>query len=111
MVAFNATELFIWGVFFCILFVAYMTSRPKKRIPTPLKLRQRHGEGKPRAQVKELNIIFSYNGHDFEAFEALGLPAGSSKESAKAAYEDSLKKSDADTHDFLRKAYQSILQK
>lgn len=88
-----------------------MTSRPKKRIPTPLKLRQRHGEGKPRGQVKELNIIFSYNGHDFEAFEALGLPAGSSKESAKAAYEASVKKSDPDTHDFLRKAYQSILQK
>lgn len=88
-----------------------MTSRPKKRNPTPLKLRETSRESKPLGKVKELNVIFSYNGHDFDAFEALGLPAGSSKERAKAAYEDSLRNSDPDTHDFLNRAYQSILQK
>lgn len=36
---------------------------------------------------RSLNVFFNFNGETFEAFEILGIPAGSSIDSARAHYE------------------------
>lgn len=106
------------GVFVGLLI--YMLARPKIRRPNPLKLstpKLREGEGPSKVQsdskgrrVKELNVIFQYNGHDFDAYEALGLPAGANVEMVKSAYHSAQAKADPGTAEFLSQAYQSILK-
>ncbi|MEK6555987.1 MAG: hypothetical protein AABZ31_12150 [Bdellovibrionota bacterium] len=60
--------------------------------------------------MKELNVIFQYNGHDFDAYEALGLPAGSSSENARIAFENAKNHADPGAREFLETAYQSIVK-
>lgn len=59
-------------------------------------------------ESRSVNVIFQYNGHSWEAFEVLGLPAGSSKSDAERAFDRILKTSDKQTHDFYRSAIQAI---
>lgn len=44
---------------------------------------RRQSQGKAR----DLNARFIYNGHTFDAYEVLGLPAGASKEKIKEAFQ------------------------
>jgi hypothetical protein len=56
---------------------------------------------------KSLNVIFNYNGHSWDAFEVLGVPAGSSPDAIKAGYEKLLSKTDPESAEFLRTAYEA----
>lgn len=49
---------------------------------------RRQSQGKAR----DLNARFIYNGHTFDAYEILGLPAGASKEKIKEAFLNSKSK-------------------
>lgn len=60
-------------------------------------------------QGKTLNVIFNYNGHSWDAYEVLGVPAGSSLERVKSALEEGLKQVDPESRVFLETAYQAIL--
>ncbi|WP_413288363.1 hypothetical protein [Bdellovibrio sp. HCB337] len=60
---------------------------------------------------KDLNILFNYNGHTWDAFEVLGLPAGSSLVDVTKAYQNMLKTSDPESHQFLETAFKTILAK
>ncbi|MCB0365366.1 MAG: hypothetical protein H6624_08580 [Bdellovibrionaceae bacterium] len=63
-----------------------------------------------RTQVgKSLNVIFNYNGHSWDAYEVLGLPAGSSIEKVKAAFEESLAQVDPESRVFIETAYRAIV--
>jgi hypothetical protein len=53
------------------------------------------------SQERQLNVIFNYNGHSFDAFEVLGLPAGSSLASAESAYALQIKSADRGARAFL----------
>lgn len=55
-----------------------------------------------------LNVHFNYNGHSFDAYEVLGLPAGSSIEKAQAAFEQQIKASDESTREFFEAAIDAI---
>lgn len=68
------------------------------------------GRGRLATQNQErvLNVVFNYNGHSWDAHEVLGIPAGSSFDKVKAAYQASLAKVEADSHAFLEAAYQAI---
>src|SRR5580704_10984815 len=51
--------------------------------PRPEKIAGRAGrnpqpQGKSSSKERSLNVVFNYNGHSWDAFEVLGLPAGSS---------------------------------
>lgn len=61
--------------------------------------------------VRELNVVFMYNGHDWDAFQVLGIPAGSSAESAEQAFVREAAKSNAETREFLETALQAIKNK
>jgi hypothetical protein len=60
---------------------------------------------------KELNILFNYNGHTWDAYEVLGLPAGTGLVEVTKAYQALLKTADPDSHEFLETAFKSILAK
>ena len=60
---------------------------------------------------KVLNVMFNYNGHSWDAYEVLGVPAGSSLPIVTEAYQNALKKCDKESMEFLETAYHSILRK
>ena len=62
-------------------------------------------------QAKNLSIYFVYNGHEWEAHEVLGVPAGSSMHNVTAAYQKLIVTSDPSTFEFYESSYQAILKK
>jgi hypothetical protein len=58
---------------------------------------------------KKLNVLFNYNGHTWDAYEVLGVPAGTSLEKVTEALHRELQKQDPSSHHFLQSAYQAIL--
>lgn len=57
-----------------------------------------------------LNVLFNWNGHTWDAYEVLGIPAGSSMVAVDKAYNDQIQKMDAESQAFVKMAYQSICQ-
>ena len=118
----------MFSVVFLTCFVLYMMYRPKRR-PSRLKLSQESPVGKvnmvdgetqtenPQVEegggldgARDLSVVFQFNGHSFEAYEVLGLPAGSPKEEVDKAYKVALSQNDTESHEFLELAYNSILR-
>ena len=62
-------------------------------------------------QAKNLSIYFVYNGHEWEAHEVLGVPAGSSMHKVTEAYQKLIVTSDPSTFEFYESSYQAILKK
>jgi len=60
---------------------------------------------------KSLNVHFIYNSHTWDAYEVLGIPAGSSLRSVTQHYQTLLIKADPQSRMFLDAAYQAILKK
>lgn len=59
---------------------------------------------------KNLNVIFMFNSHSFDAFEVLGLPAGSSHLAVEAAYARLKKTVDPKQAEFIHAAYSAIMR-
>jgi hypothetical protein len=70
-------------------------------------------EAQPKAvrPEKVLNVMFIYNSHSWDAYEVLGVPAGSSIVKVTEAYQKAIVNCDKDTMEFLEAAYQAILKK
>lgn len=62
-------------------------------------------------QEKTLNVFFLYNGHDWDAYEVLGLPAGASMTLVTQRYQEVLRSADKGQTEFFEAAYQAILKK
>jgi hypothetical protein len=60
-----------------------------------------HGE-------RPLNVVFNFNGHSWDAYEVLGLPAGSSIEKVTQAFRNSMQSVDKESQPFLEAAYDAI---
>ena len=94
--------------------VLYMMYRPKRR-PTRLKLSQERGMSKSNshssgAEPRDLSVVFQFNGHSFEAYEVLGLPAGSARPDVDKAYKQAIAENEPESIEFINLAYKSILQ-
>ena len=57
---------------------------------------------------KILNVLFIYNGHTWDAYEVLGLPAGAPLKLVEEAYHRASAKTAAGRREFIDSAYQSI---
>lgn len=57
----------------------------------------------------EASSLFNYNGHTWDAYEVLGIPAGSSLEVIKEAFEKALRRSDVSSHTFFKLALTAVL--
>lgn len=55
--------------------------------------------------------FFVYNGHDWDAFEVLGVSPYSSFSEITKSYQIMIRKADNGKHDFLQAAYTAILRK
>jgi hypothetical protein len=64
--------------------------------------------GAARAPERTLNVIFQFNGHSWDAYEVLGLPAGSNYDSVRAAYEEALNTVDPTSRPFVEAAFRAI---
>ncbi|WP_413293111.1 J domain-containing protein [Bdellovibrio sp. HCB185ZH] len=60
---------------------------------------------------KNLNVIFSYNSHTWDAYEVLGVPAGASIKTVTEAYQTQIRRCDKASIEFLETAYNAILNK
>jgi DnaJ-domain-containing protein 1 len=97
-----------------LVFLVFMIKRkgvvpPSKlnlRAPTSLDSSDRQGNNKQNVRI--LNVIFAYNGHTWDAFEVLGVPAGSSIAACEEAYRRALSQNDPKSAEFLRIAISAI---
>lgn len=55
-----------------------------------------------------LNVMFNYNGHSWDAYEVLGVPAGSNFESSFLAFEKLTKTMDNESKSFMLAALEAI---
>ncbi len=62
-------------------------------------------------QSRNLKVYFAFNGHDWEAYEALGVPVNAPMTTVTKMYQHLIKTSDASTFDFYESAHQAILQR
>lgn len=109
----------------------YLVSRGGSRRPTQLNMKakdsapplmeatseavkleavRRHPDLEGKAS-KSLNVMFNYNGHSWDAYEVLGVPAGASLKIVTEAYQTALRRSDKESMEFLETAYRAILNK
>lgn len=57
-----------------------------------------------------LNVIFNYNGHSWDAYEVLGIPAGMDVDGARQAYERIISQCDKSSQSFYETAFLAIKQ-
>jgi hypothetical protein len=62
-------------------------------------------------QQKNLAIFFIFNGHDWEAYNVLGLAQGASLKESTVAYQKLLQTADPQSYPFYEAAYSAILVK
>lgn len=88
----------------------------KREKARPSRLNLRRGNGVPKsdstavgfASEQELNVFFNHNGMMFDAYDVLGIPAGSSVDEIEKAYSASLDQVDTESEEIIRRAYQAI---
>lgn len=99
-----------------ILFVAYFLTVRKKELPAKLNLKKDKPLSKAMAAASgdggaiPLNVYFNYNGHSFDAYEALGVPAGSTWEEVQLAFQKNLAVTDPSSQEFYRVALEAVRQ-
>lgn len=88
------------------------TPAPETSLPPPSSppMQAVHPDLRGRAS-KSLNVMFNYNGHSWDAYEVLGVPAGSSIRTVTEAYQVALRRCDKESVEFLETAYQAVLNK
>lgn len=60
---------------------------------------------------EELNVYFNFNGHMWDAYEIIGVPAGAPMSDIEMAYIKSKMRIDDDSKEILEMAYNAIHQK
>ena len=60
-------------------------------------------------KVKELNVMFSFQGKSWDAYQVLGLPAGSSLQAVNLQYQRLSQGSSSQSASLYQAAYQAIL--
>ena len=112
----TANNVLIGIGFFVILLLVYFQG--SKKGPMPSKLNMRAGSpntatqagqvASPQSLSLPLNVMFNYNGHTFDAYETLGIPAGSSWDEVRAAFDKSISQADDTSHEFYLSAFNAI---
>lgn len=112
----TANNVLIGLGFFVILLIVYFQGSKKKPQPSKLNMRADSpiaaGQSAqvvpaPSASIP-LNVMFNYNGHTFDAYETLGIPAGSSWDEVRVAFDKSVSQADTASHEFYLTAFNAI---
>lgn len=74
---------------------------------------QSHARALERAETspmeKSLNVFFNWNGHTWDAYEVLDVPAGASLDTVYKAFERAKARADRETLPFLSAAYEAVV--
>jgi hypothetical protein len=99
----------IIGVVVILLIGFFMIpiSKPKERTLNFSKNKGKPSEIGPSVPLP-LNVFFNFNGHSFDAYEALGVPAGSTLEEVHLAFQRNIQSSDAGSQEFFNAAYTAV---
>lgn len=62
---------------------------------------------RPRVHTKALNVHFMFNGHSFDAYEVLGLPAGCGWSQVDKTYREMIKR-EGQSKEFLDLALETL---
>jgi len=117
-----SSQAFLWvnlGLGFIVVLL-FIVGRKGIVPPSRLNLRKGHGpsektpvhyRSKPGdaydENIKNLNVMFMYNGHNFDAYEVLGVPAGARIEMVEAAFKKAIAQ-EGSNKDFLEAALHAI---
>lgn len=114
-------ELFYWiNAILFLGIVGYLWFRKADGKPVRLKMgghrfEKRLAEAEPAGQGEDgsagsrnLNVLFMYNGHTWDAYDVLGCPAGASLERAVAAFNAEKAKASPESVEFLEAALEAI---
>lgn len=109
------TFLLFNGLIVTILVVYFLFALKKRNDPTRLNLRKGNsplhkGHALDHAD-NELNVLFNYNGHLWDAFEVLGIPAGSERDVVDRAYKQVLSSMEPGSRELIDMAYSAILER
>ena len=58
--------------------------------------------------ARSLNVVFQHEGNWFDAYEVLGIPAGTSLEQARATFNELLKSVNPERQDIIKEAIKAI---
>jgi|FLYM01.1.fsa_nt_gi hypothetical protein len=93
----------------------YLARRPNRTGGLRLSFKGRGGpekgsvvEFKGNLRSRELQVFFNYNGHTFEAYEVLGLPAGASMKMVQQNFNQQKILADSESRPFLEAAYNAL---
>lgn len=73
-------------------------------------LKEKGQSSKIKSDPHSINVIFVYNGHEWDAYKVLGIPAGSSREKVEEAFKKTISRVDKESKSFFTVAYQAILE-
>lgn len=109
------------AVFVILLVVYFLRAKNSSLRPSKLKFEKQGvsgnastvSEGKTLMTTelgdeRDLNVMFNFNGYTWDAFEVLGIPAGSSMESAKEAHQKLIAHCDVSSRELYDKALLAI---
>lgn len=65
-------------------------------------------EFKEKNSSRSLQVFFNYNGHTFEAYEVLGIPAGASLAAVERAFREQRTLADSESRPFLEAAFAAL---
>ncbi|HMN69272.1 MAG TPA: hypothetical protein PKC28_12085 [Bdellovibrionales bacterium] len=109
-----------YAVVIVFAILLFLRKRPRRGMRLKLREGQSAIDDKVRAlkvemkpepiQERVLNVHFNYNGHSWDAFEVLGIPAGSAADKVDVAFKESLIRVDAGSRPFIEAAYSAIHQ-
>lgn len=97
-------------VILLLIYFLFPRSRPKERVLNFSKERAKSAAAHTAHQTGSLNVFFNFNGHSFDAYEALGVPAGSTLEEIQRAFQRSIQGTDPASQEFFNAAFQAIQQ-
>ncbi len=86
-----------------------LSKKGLKELARELEDMEKTPDREPPQEEIQLNVMFNWNGHSWDAYEVLGIPAGSNLNQVTKAYEEEMVKMDEESRAFIQKAYQAIM--
>ncbi len=111
----SPTQFLILNAFVVtLLVILFLNSKRQKQQPSRLNLKKIQFSPAKDVDIsneEELNVYFNFNGHMWDAYEIIGVPAGSPMSDIEMAYLKCRMRIDNESKEILEMAYAAIHEK